>query len=162
MNPCPCGLTGRQESTCRCTPAAIQRYWHGVSGPLLDRIDLHITIDRPPPDALLSKRPTKNHSQTVRENVTQLREKQLDRQDCLNSALEGDQLISVCGLAPKTHTWFVAAITALSLSARSAHRRLRVARTLADLGGDDAVSITHLETALSFREIDSRSAAERA
>ncbi|MBT7312559.1 MAG: hypothetical protein HN845_03265 [Halieaceae bacterium] len=94
--------------------------------------------------------------------MTQLREKQLDRQDCLNSALEGDQLISVCGLAPKTHTWFVAAITALSLSARSAHRRLRVARTLADLGGDDAVSITHLETALSFREIDSRSAAERA
>ena len=162
MNPCPCGLTGRQESTCRCTPAAIQRYWHGVSGPLLDRIDLHITIDRPPPDALLSKRPTKNHSQIVRENVTQLREKQLDRQDCLNSALEGDQLISVCGLAPKTHTWFVAAIKALSLSARSAHRRLRVARTLADLGGDDAVSITHLETALSFREIDSQSAAERA
>ena len=162
MNPCPCGMTGRPESTCRCTPVAIQRYWHGVSGPLLDRIDLHITIDRPPPDALLSKRPTKNHSQTVRENVTQLREKQLDRQDCLNSALEGDQLISVCGLAPKTHTWFVAAIKALSLSARSAHRRLRVARTLADLGGDDAVSITHLETALSFREIDSRSAAKSA
>ena len=162
MNPCPCGMTGRPESTCRCTPVAIQRYWHGVSGPLLDRIDLHITIDRPPPDALLSKRPTKLHSQTVRENVAQLREQQLDRQDCLNSALEGDQLISVCGLAPKTHTWFVAAIKALSLSARSAHRRLRVARTLADLGGDDAVSITHLETALSFREIDSRSAAERA
>lgn len=162
MNPCPCGMTGRPESTCRCTPVAIQRYWHGVSGPLLDRIDLHITIDRPPPDALLSKRPTKLHSQTVRENVAQLREQQLDRQDCLNSALEGDQLISVCGLAPKTHTWFVAAIKALSLSARSAHRRLRVARTLADLGGDDAVSITHLETALSFREIDSRSAAKSA
>ena len=162
MNPCPCGMTGRPESTCRCTPVAIQRYWHGVSGPLLDRIDLHITIDRPPPDALLSKRPTKLHSQTVRENVTQLREQQLDRQDCLNSALEGDQLISVCGLAPKTHAWFVAAIKALSLSARSAHRRLRVARTLADLGGDDAVSITHLETALSFREIDSRSAAKSA
>ena len=162
MNPCPCGMTGRPESTCRCTPVAIQRYWHGVSGPLLDRIDLHITIDRPPPDALLSKRPTKLHSQTVRENVTQLREQQLDRQDCLNSALEGDQLISVCGLAPKTHTWFIAAIKALSLSARSAHRRLRVARTLADLGGDDAVSITHLETALSFREIDSRSAAKSA
>ena len=156
MNPCPCGLTGRQESTCRCTPAAIQRYWHGVSGPLLDRIDLHITIDRPPPDALLSKRPTKNHSRAVRENVIHLREQQFARQDCLNSALEGDQLISVCRLAPKTHTWFVAAIKALSLSARSAHRRLRVARTLADLEDHDAVSINHLETALSFREIDSR------
>jgi len=156
MNPCPCGLTGRSEGTCRCTPVAIQRYWHGVSGPLLDRIDLHITIDRPPPDALLSKRPTKNHSRAVRENVTHLREQQFARQDCLNSALEGDQLISVCRLAPKTHTWFVAAIKALSLSARSAHRRLRVARTLADLEGHDAVSINHLETALSFREIDSR------
>jgi magnesium chelatase family protein len=162
MNPCPCGMTGRPESTCRCTPIAIQRYWHGVSGPLLDRIDLHITIDRPPPDALLSKRPTKDHSQTVRDRVTQLREQQLARQDCLNSALEGDQLISVCRLAPKTQTWFVAAIKALSLSARSAHRRLRVARTLADLGGHDAVSITHVETALSFREIDSQSAAKRA
>jgi magnesium chelatase family protein len=156
MNPCPCGLTGRSEGTCRCTPVAIQRYWHGVSGPLLDRIDLHITIDRPPPDALLSKRPTKNHSRAVRENVTHLREQQFARQDCLNSALEGDQLISVCRLAPKTHTWFVSAIKALSLSARSAHRRLRVARTLADLEGHDAVSINHLETALSFREIDSR------
>ena len=156
MNPCPCGLTGRSEGTCRCTPVAIQRYWHGVSGPLLDRIDLHITIDRPPPDALLSKRPTKNHSRAVRENVIHLREQQFARQDCLNSALEGDQLISVCRLAPKTHTWFVAAIKALSLSARSAHRRLRVARTLADLEGHDAVSINHLETALSFREIDSR------
>ena len=94
--------------------------------------------------------------------VTQLREQQLVRQDCLNSALEGDQLISVCRLAPKTQTWFVAAIKALSLSARSAHRRLRVARTLADLGGHDAVSISHVETALSFREIDSQSAAKRA
>jgi magnesium chelatase family protein len=158
MNPCPCGMTGRPESTCHCTPAAIQRYWRGVSGPLLDRIDLHITIDRPPPDALLSKRPSKAHSKTVRERVIKLRERQLTRQHCLNSALEGDQLISVCRLAPKTHTWFVAAIKALSLSARSAHRRLRVARTLADLGGSDTVSITHLETALSFREIDGQSA----
>jgi magnesium chelatase family protein len=158
MNPCPCGMTGRPESTCHCTPAAIQRYWRGVSGPLLDRIDLHITIDRPPPDALLSKRPSKAHSKTVRERVIKLRERQLIRQHCLNSALEGDQLISVCRLAPKTHTWFVAAIKALSLSARSAHRRLRVARTLADLGGSDTVSITHLETALSFREIDGQSA----
>jgi magnesium chelatase family protein len=158
MNPCPCGMTGRPESTCHCTPAAIQRYWRGVSGPLLDRIDLHITIDRPPPDALLSKRPSKAHSKTVRERMIKLRERQLTRQHCLNSALEGDQLISVCRLAPKTHTWFVAAIKALSLSARSAHRRLRVARTLADLGGSDTVSITHLETALSFREIDGQSA----
>jgi magnesium chelatase family protein len=158
MNPCPCGMTGRPESTCHCTPAAIQRYWRGVSGPLLDRIDLHITIDRPPPDALLSKRPSKAHSKTVRERVIKLRERQLIRQHCLNSALAGDQLISVCRLAPKTHTWFVAAIKALSLSARSAHRRLRVARTLADLGGSDTVSITHLETALSFREIDGQSA----
>ena len=159
MNPCPCGMTGRPESTCRCTPVAIQRYWHGVSGPLLDRIDLHITIDRPPPDALLSKRPSKEHSKAVRERVITLRERQLTRQHCLNSALEGDQLISVCGLAPKTQTWFVAAIKALSLSARSAHRRLRVARTLADLGDHDTVSIAHLETALSFREIDSQPAA---
>jgi len=90
--------------------------------------------------------------------VIKLRERQLTRQHCLNSALEGDQLISACRLAPKTHTWFVAAIKALSLSARSAHRRLRVARTLADLGGSDTVSITHLETALSFREIDGQSA----
>jgi magnesium chelatase family protein len=158
MNPCPCGMTGRPDSTCRCTPVAIQRYWHGVSGPLLDRIDLHITIDRPPPDALLSQRPSEEHSQTIRERVTQLREQQLARQACLNSALKGDQLIRVCRLAPKTQTWFVAAIKALSLSARSAHRRLRVARTLADLGGHDTVSITHLETALSFREINSQSA----
>jgi magnesium chelatase family protein len=159
MNPCPCGMTGGPDNSCRCSSVAIQRYWHGVSGPLLDRIDVHITISRPPPDALLSNRPTKDHSRTVRERVTRLRQQQLVRQQCLNSALEGDQLISACRLAPKTHSWFVAAIKALSLSARSAHRRLRVARTLADLGGSEAVSITHLETALSLREIDSQSAA---
>jgi len=107
----------------------------------------------------LSKRPSKEYSKTVRERVIKLRERQFFRQDCLNSALEGDQLISACGLAPKTQTWFVSAIKALSLSARSAHRRLRVARTLADLGDHDTVSIAHLETALSFREIDSQPAA---
>ena len=159
MNPCPCGMTGRQESTCRCTSVAIQRYWHGVSGPLLDRIDLHITINRPPPDALLSPRPAREYSRVVRERVATLREQQLVRQQCLNSALEGDHLISACRLATKTHHWFVTAIKTLSLSARSAHRRLRVARTLADLEASDAVSITHLETALSLREIDSQSAA---
>jgi len=152
-------MTGRQECTCRCTPVAIQRYWHGVSGPLLDRIDLHITINRPPPDALLSPRPAREYSRAVRERVATLREQQLVRQQCLNSALEGDHLISVCRLATKTHHWFVTAIKTLSLSARSAHRRLRVARTLADLEASDAVSITHLETALSLREIDSQSAA---
>jgi magnesium chelatase family protein len=153
MNPCPCGLAGDPDRQCLCTPDRIRRYRRSVSGPLLDRIDLHVTLQRPSPEWVLSSRSDpKTCSSGLRNRVAQLQQRQTKRQGCLNRDLVGEQLIDVCSLNSETESWFIAVVTKLSLSARSAHRRLRVARTLADMAGDEVVSTRHLETALSFRE----------
>ena len=94
----------------------------------------------------------KTHSSGLRNRIARLQQRQRKRQGCLNRDLVGEQLIDVCSLNSETESWFIAVVTKLNLSARSAHRRLRVARTLADMAGDEVVSTRHLETALSFRE----------
>jgi len=153
MNPCPCGLAGDPDRQCLCTPDRIRRYRRSVSGPLLDRIDLHVTLQRPSPEWVLSKRSgPKTRSGDLRNRVAQLQQRQRKRQGCLNRDLAGEALIEVCALKSETESWLIAAVSKLDLSARSAHRRLRVARSLADMDGDEVVTISHLETALSFRE----------
>ena len=152
MNPCPCGQAGGEEARCRCTPDAIRRYRHSVSGPLMDRIDLHITLSRVAPEHLLSPATQGSHSADIKNRIHVARERQLSRQGELNRDLSGDDLLRACALSKAAQTWFVNAIETLKLSARSAHRRLRVGRTLADLEGCEAVSTAHLQTALSFRE----------
>ena len=84
--------------------------------------------------------------------MTVTRERQLSRQGCLNRDLAGDDIVEVCALGEATRTGLIKALTALNVSARSAHRRLRVARTLADMAGEERVSMPHINTALSFRE----------
>jgi len=130
----------------------IRRYRQGASGPLMDRIDLHVKLSKPSPEALLSAATTDNRSARLRERVAATRERQLTRQGCLNRDLAGDDIVELCALSGATRTGLIEALTALNVSARSAHRRLRVARTLADIAGEERVSMSHINTALSFRE----------
>ena len=152
MNPCPCGHAGSRESACRCTPDTIRCYRQGVSGPLIDRIDLHVTIRRPPPECLLSGKDAPDYSATVKPDIATARERQLHRQGVLNRDLRGEHLIAVCSLSGQTQKWLIEAMKTLQLSARSTHRRLRVARTIADLEGSTSVSVEHLNTAVGLRE----------
>ena len=152
MNPCPCGLADNEDGSCRCSPDMIRRYRQGASGPLMDRIDLHVKLSKPSPEALLSAAPQGNSSARLRERVAIARERQLSRQHCLNRDLAGDDIVEACALKSTTREGLLKALTALSLSARSAHRRLRVARTLADMTGEERVSMLHINTALSFRD----------
>ena len=156
MNPCPCGLADNEDDSCRCSPDMIRRYRQGASDPLMDRIDLHVKLSRPSPEALLSAAPTEKSSAQLRKRVTVTRERQLSRQGCLNRDLAGDDIVEVCGLSNATRAELIEALTALNVSARNAHRRLRVARTLADVAGEERVSMSHINTALSFREAPTR------
>lgn len=156
MNPCPCGFARDPDRRCRCTPDRIHRYCQGISGPLTDRIDLHITLQRPSPELLLMQSKGGEHaSGQVRARVALIQRRQRDRQGCLNRDLSGDDLLQACALEADTQRWLMDAMAELNLSARSAHRRLRVARTLADMSEEKRVAIPHLKTALIYREAPS-------
>ena len=152
MNPCPCGVADSESEHCRCTPDAIRRYRQGVSGPLLDRIDLYVTLNKPAHTELFSQPSRLDTSNTVRERVNVARGRQFDRQGCLNRDLSGEQVVTVCQMSKQTRSWFVSALEKLDLSARSAHRRLRVARTVADMESVECVTKAHLVHALALRE----------
>ena len=159
MNPCPCGFAGSDDQHCRCTPDRIWRYRQGVSGPLLDRIDLHVTLSKPASSHLLSQRHNENNSASVRERVARCRFKQQARQGCLNRDLAGDALLDACAVSAATRTWFTEVLEKMNLSVRSAHRRLRVARTIADMNDSERVQREHIYTALSYRELPDGAAA---
>ncbi len=155
MNPCPCGFEGDPERPCRCTPDQIQRYRGRISGPLLDRIDLLVPVGRLPPGQLLEARGGEP-SLPVRERVTRIRALQLQRQGCANALLAPAALTTCCLLDRACKTRLERAASQLHLSGRGIHRTLRVARTIADLGGSEAVSAAHIGEALGFRVLDFR------
>ncbi len=151
MNPCPCGYLGDSERHCRCTPEQVQRYRSRLSGPLLDRIDLHITVPRIAPSLLLTRSGGGEASEAVRARVKRCRERQLERQSCLNSQLDAAQLLEVCALDKTGREALAKAATKLQLSGRAMHRGMRVARTLADLAASPAVRQQDLSEALAYR-----------
>ncbi|MCT8088508.1 YifB family Mg chelatase-like AAA ATPase [Acinetobacter sp. C_4_1] len=150
MNPCPCGYAFNQDIRCQCSADAIKRYQNRISGPLLDRIDLH--IDVPPLQAheLQDTSPVEN-SQTVRQRVIQAYEQQMQRQQCLNHALTPQQLEQFACLDAQAQKIMETAQQRLNLSARAYHRVLRVARSIADLSQHTAIQSQHLTEALSYR-----------
>ena len=152
MNPCPCGYHGSHQRHCRCTPAQIARYRHHVSGPLLDRIDLQINVPALPLSDMTPVLPSET-SATVRERVIAARARQRARGD-LNAHLAPRLLDDACQLDGALRQWATDTMTHLRLSARAYHRVLRVARTLADLAGEDGVSQTHLIEAIGLRQWD--------
>ncbi|HCQ62930.1 MAG TPA: ATP-dependent protease [Acinetobacter nosocomialis] len=150
MNPCPCGYAFNQDSRCHCSPESIKRYQNRISGPLLDRIDLH--IDVPPLKAQELQDPTPaEDSTTVRQRVIYAYEQQIKRQDCLNQALSPKQLEQFAALDDASQRMIEMAQQRLNLSARAYHRVLRVARTIADLSQSEMIQSPHLTEALSYR-----------
>lgn len=150
MNPCPCGQLGAVGRHCRCTPDEVRRYQNRLSGPLLDRIDMHIEVPLMPPGALLNEAAPAENSATVRERCEQARHQALRRQGCPNARLPAAQLEAL--------PWATAARQALQqaaqrwgLSARAIHRLWRVALTCADLAQAQEVGLAHVGEALRYR-----------
>ncbi|HSR64271.1 MAG TPA: YifB family Mg chelatase-like AAA ATPase [Xanthomonadaceae bacterium] len=156
MNPCPCGWAGDPSGRCRCSPDAIQRYRARISGPLLDRIDLHVDVPRLPPADLRPDAPAGEDSATVRARVVAARATQHARSGCANAQLGQAGTLAHCRLSAADQALLERAIDSLQLSARSLHRILRVARTIADLAGSGTIATAHLTEALGYRRMDRR------
>ncbi len=150
MNPCPAGRTCR-ESQCRCTPNERDRYQSRLSGPLLDRIDLHVHVPEMPADRLTETPPT-GQLQQARLRVAQARERQIDRAGVLNAELSGASAVAQC--TNDACALVAQAVDKGRLSARSYHKMLRVGRTIADLEGSSGVERSHVAEALSYRSLD--------
>ena len=155
MNPCPAGRHCTDHS-CRCSPDQVRRYQGRVSGPLLDRIDLHVAVPPVPRHLLLGALPgaSVGGALEARQLVTQARAVQAERQGCLNAEVTGTAVLQAARLDAAGRRLLERATERYVLSARGAHRVLRTARTIADLDGAGTVATSHLSEALSFRALD--------
>jgi magnesium chelatase family protein len=154
MNPCPCGWAGDPSGRCRCGGEAIRRYRARISGPLLDRIDLHIEVPRLPPTELRPNAPDGESSAEVRVRVMQARALQAERTGKANAQLSQAETMAHCRLSESDQVLLERAIDLLQLSARSMHRILRVARTIADLAGSTSIESVHLSEAIGYRRVE--------
>ena len=156
MNPCPCGNYGDPGATCTCSDGVVHRYQRRISGPMLDRIDLFVEVQRVEYDKLASLAPGEP-SAAVRERVATAREVQAARdcggRPCLNASMGPGQVRIYCQekLAPEAGALLRTAMTHLSLSARAFHRVLKVARTVADLAGSERLEAVHVAEAVQYR-----------
>lgn len=152
MNPCPCGFSGHPTIECQCTPQQVLRYRSKISGPLLDRFDLHVEVPVQSGDILMGHAEGGESSAVVRSRVAQAREQQAKRKQ-LNSTLSGRALQEACRLDADGERLLTGALEKLGLSARALHRILRVARTLADLDGVSDLAHSHLVEALAIASL---------
>lgn len=154
LNPCPCGWLDHPSGRCRCTPPRIEGYRARLSGPLLDRIDLHVSVPALPQAELLAAGPSES-SAAVRERVVAARQRALSRQGCSNAELQGStQLERHCAIDTAGRRTLERALVQLKLSARAAHRILRVARSIADSAASLAIGQTHLAEAIQYRRLN--------
>ncbi len=153
MNPCPCAYAGDPNGRCRCTQPLIRRYLAKLSGPLLDRIDLHVEVPRQEYSVLRAGAAPGEASAVVAERVAAARKRQMGR-GALNAMLEPKALAVACGLGLREHALLETAMRRLGLSARACHRIQRVARTIADLGGLERVGVAELSEAIGYRRLD--------
>ncbi len=156
MNPCPCGYSSDPRRECRCAPAQIQRYRQRISGPLLDRIDIHIEVPAVEFKELSGQAPAGEPSATIRERVVAARRVQAKRNGATvaNSRLTTRQSREFCQLDPDGTDLLKMAMAELQLSARAFDRILKVARTIADLDGKTNISPDHLSEAIQYRTLD--------
>src|SRR5579884_2068363 len=152
LNPCPCGFLGDTSKECRCTGAMIQRYIGKLSGPLLDRIDLHIEVPAVPYKELRSK-DSGASSAEMRARVCNARQLQQQR-GFYNAHIPPNLLRKLCALDDAGERTLEMAVRRLGLSARAHDRILKVARTIADLEGVETVSSKHLAEAVQYRSLD--------
>ncbi|MDM0027970.1 YifB family Mg chelatase-like AAA ATPase [Variovorax saccharolyticus] len=150
MNPCPCGWRGSTARACRCTPDQVTRYQGKLSGPLLDRIDLHIEVPGVSAQQLLQA-PAGEATGTIRSRAVAARERAVARQGKPNQGLEGGEIDRRAMLEPAAMQFLHTAAARLGWSARSTHRALKVARTIADLAGTEAVEAAQVAEAVQYR-----------
>jgi magnesium chelatase family protein len=158
MNPCPCGYYNHPDKECVCTPGAIQRYLNKISGPLLDRIDIHIEVVPVSYDKLAETKPAES-SKEIRERVIKAREKQSERfkahpQIYSNAQMSSKMIRTYCEIDAAGKTLLKKAMEKLGLSARAYDRILKVARTIADLEGTENIQSYHLAEAIQYRSLD--------
>jgi magnesium chelatase family protein len=159
MNPCPCGWYGDPKRACRCTLFELERYRRRISGPLLDRLDLHVDVPAVPPSALPGAG-SAEASRAVRERVLAARARQGERRSRggarVNARLKGAALRRACPVDDAGRRLLTAAVEKLGLSARAHDRILKVARTIADLEGSESIRTAHLAEAVQYRALDRR------
>jgi len=158
MNPCPCGYYNHPEKDCVCSPGVVQKYLNKISGPLLDRIDLHVEVTPVNFDELASKENTEN-SASIRERVIKSREIQEarfeDMEDVFaNAHMESKKLREVCQIDSASISLLKTAMDRLGLSARAYDRILKVSRTIADLAGSKNIEANHIAEAIQYRSLD--------
>lgn len=158
MNPCPCGFAGDPKRECRCSEPTLRRYRSRLSGPILDRIDLHIDVPSVPFEELASQQHGES-SATIRERVLRVRALQAARYKDFpkircNADLPAGKLQTFCPLEPTAEAILRSAMTELGLTARAYTRILRVARTIADMDGSDIIQQPHLFEAIQYRSLD--------
>ncbi len=157
-NPCPCGYYGDLIQMCTCSPRQREHYWAKLSGPLMDRIDLQVAVNRLKPEEI-TQQPTGESSAQVRERVQQARDRAARRFQeepnlTCNAHMQSRHLQKWCSLDEGSRNLLEGAIKKLGLSARASDRILKVARTIADLAGDDDLKTNHVAEAIQYRTID--------
>ncbi len=158
MNPCPCGFYNHPEKQCTCPPGAVQKYLNKISGPLLDRIDLHVEVTPVPFSELSTLKPQEN-SATIREKVIKAREIQAERYKetngvYCNAQISSKMLKEICVISTPGQNLLKTAMERLNLSARAYDRILKVSRTIADLSASADIKIEHLAEAIQYRSLD--------
>lgn len=159
MNPCPCGNYGSKDKECKCTPQAIHKYLNKLSGPLMDRIDMHIEVDSVSYDELRSE-DLEESSESIKIRVDRAREIQLERYKdsgiYSNAKMNDQQLKKHCKISHESDKMLRYAFEKLNLSARAYNRILKVARTIADLEGSTDIQDEHIMEAISYRTLDNK------
>jgi magnesium chelatase family protein len=154
MNPCPCGYFGDPLKACTCSYAVVTKYQKRISGPMLDRIDIHVEVPRVEYDKLSDDRLGES-SESIRQRVEAARQRQrerfVDSDLSCNADMRPGDIRKFCQLDDAGRALVKSAMTQLQLSARAYHRILKLARTIADLAGSDEIRTAHLAEALQYR-----------
>jgi magnesium chelatase family protein len=158
MNPCPCGYYNHPEKECVCAPGIVQRFLNKISGPLLDRIDIHVEVVPVSYNELTAHRESEK-SEVIRERVIKAREIQLERYKDVeevhcNAQMSSRQVQEICQISQAGHALLKTAMERLNLSARAYDRILKVARTIADLAASEEIKTEHLAEAIHYRSLD--------
>ncbi len=153
-NPCPCGYLGDGTDRCRCSISKVESYRNKLSGPLMDRIDIHLTLARVAPATLRAANSEQDSSSEIRGRVEQVRRRQIDRQSMLNCDLIGESFDQMCCLSETNYQFLDTVAQKLHLSARAYHRILKLARTIADMTNSENIERPHIAEAISYRRLD--------